>query len=92
MECARGRAEPAPKPVLKPAAPAKPAVAAPKPVVPPPRYESVIPAEKDLSSKNPRTAGPVKDQIWLMVSDPFWLHACWELSLQAVQRAVRIDG
>jgi hypothetical protein len=73
----------------KDAAPAKPSVAPPsKPVtLPPPRYESVIPADKDLSTKNPRGTGPVKDQIWLMVSDPYWLHACWELSLQAVQRA-----
>jgi hypothetical protein len=79
--------------VMKPVAKAEPAPAktAPpataKPTILVPRYESVIPAEKDLSSKTAKGTGVVKDQIWLMVSDPFWLHACWELSLQAVQRA-----
>lgn len=56
-------------------------IPAPKPV---PRIDPPIPPEKDLSARG-KTG--VKDQIWLMVSDPFWLHACWELSLQSVQRA-----
>jgi uncharacterized protein len=77
-------AAPAPKPVVaaapKPAAPAKPAAK------PAPRVESVIPADKDLSSKNPKGT-PVKDRIFLMVPDPHWLHAHWELSFQSVQRA-----
>jgi hypothetical protein len=72
-------APPAPKPpAAKP--PAKPAAK------PAPRLESVIPAEKDLSSKNPK-GQPVKDRIFLMVPDPYWLHAHWELSFQSVQRA-----
>ncbi len=68
--------------VTKPAvkekvAPAKPAAAAPP---------SVIPADKDLSAgKGP--GGPVKDRIFLMVPDPYWLHATWELTHQSVQRA-----
>lgn len=69
--------KPAPAPVAKPVAPAKPL---------PPRPESVIPADKDLSSKNPKGT-PVKDRIFLMVPDPYWLHAHWELSYQSVQRA-----
>lgn len=88
------------KPAAKAAKPAVKAEPAQKPaaqakVSPPPvkaslisaRHESVIPADKDLSSRSAKGTGVVKDQIWLMVSDPHWLHACWELSLQAVQRA-----
>ncbi len=65
------------KPAVKPVAPL-----IPKPV---PRLEPVIPPEKDLSVKN-KTA-VVKDRIVLMVPDPFWLHAVWELSYQSVLRA-----
>ncbi|MGL4422968.1 MAG: DUF4912 domain-containing protein, partial [Gemmataceae bacterium] len=54
------------------------------------KLDPVIAPDKDLSTKN--KTGPVKDQIWLMVSDPFWLHACWELSQQAVQRAEAAFG
>lgn len=51
-----------------------------KPVVEPP-----IPADKDLSTKSAR--GVVKDRVFLMVPDPYWLHCHWELTLQSVQRA-----
>jgi hypothetical protein len=50
-----------------------------------PRPEPVIPPEKDLSTKN--KTGPVKDRLVLMVPDPYWLHAVWEVSLQSVLRA-----
>jgi hypothetical protein len=66
------------KPAAKPAAAAKPALPTPAP--------SVIPADKDLSAGK-GAAGPVKDRIFLMVPDPFWLHATWELTHQSVQRA-----
>ena len=61
-----------------------------KPVVPllskpTPRPEPVIPPEKDLSTKN--KTGTVKDRLVLMVPDPFWLHAVWEVSMQSVLRA-----
>lgn len=46
--------------------------------------ETPIPADKDISVKS-KTA--VKDRIFLMVPDPHWLHAHWELTLQSVQRA-----
>lgn len=46
--------------------------------------ETTIPADKDLSVKS---KNPVKDRIFLMVPDPHWLHAHWELTLQSVQRA-----
>ena len=77
----------------KPMTAAKPA--APK-LAPPPkptslpaaktsRPESTIPPEKDISARN--KPGTVKDRIVLMVPDPHWVHAVWELSLQSVQRA-----
>jgi len=46
-------------------------------------------ATKDLSAKVPKDlpAGYGKDRIVLMVRDPYWLHAYWELTRHAVQRA-----
>lgn len=44
-------------------------------------------AVKDLSWSNGVPAGYAKDRIVLMVRDPFWLHAYWELSQQSIQRA-----
>ena len=64
--------------------PAKPAAA--KPVLSTPSAPSVIPADKDLSAGK-GSSGPVKDRIFLMVPDPYWLHATWELTHQSVQRA-----
>ncbi len=44
---------------------------------------------RDLSAKVPRDlpAGYGKDRIVVMVRDPYWLHAYWELTRQAIQRA-----
>jgi hypothetical protein len=44
---------------------------------------------RDLSAKTPRDlpAGYGKDRIVCMVRDPYWLHAYWELTRQAIQRA-----
>jgi hypothetical protein len=44
---------------------------------------------KDLSAKIPKELpkGYGKDRIVCMVRDPYWLHAYWELTRQAVQRA-----
>ena len=44
---------------------------------------------KDLSVKVPKDlpSGYGKDRIVVMVRDPYWLHAYWELTRQAVQRA-----
>ena len=44
---------------------------------------------KDLAAKTPRDlpAGYGKDRIVCMVRDPYWLHAYWELTRQAIQRA-----
>jgi hypothetical protein len=44
---------------------------------------------RDLSAKVPKElpAGYGKDRIIVMVRDPYWLHAYWELTRQAIQRA-----
>jgi hypothetical protein len=44
---------------------------------------------KDLSAKVPKhlPAGYGKDRIVVMVRDPFWLHAYWELTRNAIARA-----
>jgi hypothetical protein len=44
---------------------------------------------KDLSARLPKNlpAGYGKDRIVVMVRDPFWLHAYWEVSHNAIQRA-----
>jgi hypothetical protein len=84
---------PPPKPAApKPAAPApKPAApapaAAPKAAARPSSPAPTIPPEKDISSPRAATGGPIKDRIFLMVPDPYWLHVTWELTQQSVQRA-----
>src|SRR5581483_11579886 len=52
------------------------------------KYDVGVPT-KDLSAKVPRDlpAGYGKDRIVVMVRDPYWLHAYWELTRQAIQRA-----
>lgn len=44
---------------------------------------------RDLSPRAPRQlpSGYGKDRIVALVRDPYWLHAYWELTAQAVQRA-----
>jgi uncharacterized protein len=68
--------------MTKPAA----AASAPKPNPAPPAR---VDKEKDLATPpKPTTPGGYsKDRILLMVPDPFWLHAYWELTHQSVQRA-----
>jgi uncharacterized protein len=52
------------------------------------KYDVGVPT-RDLSAKVPRDlpAGYGKDRIVVMVRDPYWLHAYWELTRQAIQRA-----
>ncbi|QDU23996.1 DUF4912 domain-containing protein [Urbifossiella limnaea] len=76
------------RPVVPAAKPTPPAAALKPPVkpliktnAPPP---AAIPPAKDLSAA---AVGATKDRILLMVPDPFWLHAYWELTHQSVQRA-----
>ncbi len=52
------------------------------------KFDSGIPT-RDLSAKMPKNLpnGYGKDQIRVMVVDPYWLCAYWELTHQSVQRA-----
>lgn len=52
------------------------------------KFDMGIPP-KDLSAKVPLNlpAGYGKDRIVVMVRDPYWLHAYWELTHQSIQRA-----
>jgi hypothetical protein len=52
------------------------------------KYEVAVPT-KDLSAKAPKElpSGYGRDRIVVMVRDPYWLHAYWELTRAAVQRA-----
>jgi hypothetical protein len=52
------------------------------------KYDVGVPTS-DLSAKVPRDlpAGYGKDRIVVMVRDPYWLHAYWELTRQAILRA-----
>jgi hypothetical protein len=47
------------------------------------------PAAANLSGRPPRhlQGGHAKDRIVVVVRDPYWLHAFWELTHQSVQRA-----
>lgn len=52
------------------------------------KYDVGVPT-KDLSAKVPKDlpTGYGKDRIVVMVRDPYWLHAYWELTRHAIQRA-----
>lgn len=52
------------------------------------KYDVGVPT-KDLSARVPKDlpGGYGKDRVVLMVRDPYWLHAYWELTRQAIQRA-----
>ena len=52
------------------------------------KYDVGVPT-RDLSARGRRDlpAGYGKDRIVCMVRDPYWLHAYWELTRQAIQRA-----
>ena len=68
-----------PKPVPLPKTPPMPAfkgTAKPEPVIAP---------EKDLTTRS--KPGLTKDRLVLMVPDPFWIHAVWEVSHASVLRA-----
>jgi hypothetical protein len=58
------------------------------------KYDVGVPADvgvptRDLSAKIPRDlpGGYGKDRIVVMVRDPYWLHAYWELTRHSIQRA-----
>lgn len=41
---------------------------------------------KNLASDHANGNGPLKERIVVMVRDPFWLHAFWEVKRQSVER------
>jgi len=53
------------------------------------KYDLLGVPTKDLSAKVPKDlpGGYGKDRIVVMVRDPYWLHAYWELTRAAIQRA-----
>jgi hypothetical protein len=53
------------------------------------KYDLIGVPTKDLSAKVPRDlpAGYGKDRIVVMVRDPYWLHAYWELTRASIARA-----
>src|SRR5262245_49703755 len=81
------RAKPRPKP-QKAAARNTSAPASAEEQVERSKYDVGVPT-KDLSAKVPKhlPAGYGKDRIVVMVRDPYWLHAYWELTRNAIQRA-----
>src|SRR6476646_9911080 len=40
---------------------------------------------KNLSTEKTSSKGPTKERIVVMVRDPFWLHAYWEVRRQSVE-------
>jgi hypothetical protein len=52
------------------------------------KYDIGVPT-KDLSAKAPKhlPAGYGKDRVVVMVRDPYWLHAYWELTRTSISRA-----
>ena len=82
-----------PKAVTAPKAPPPPPPV--NPVVQRKIHEAHVVREqsKDLSRmsllvrQNAKIAPPERDRIVLMVRDSFWLHACWELTRQTIERA-----
>ncbi|MCE9544051.1 MAG: DUF4912 domain-containing protein [Planctomycetia bacterium] len=42
---------------------------------------------KDLASDSPAHRTRSKDRLVVMVRDSYWLHACWELRRQSIERA-----
>src|SRR5262245_7637863 len=52
------------------------------------KYDVGVPT-KDLSARAPKhlPSGYGKDRIVVMVRDPYWLHAYWEITRQSISRA-----
>jgi hypothetical protein len=84
-----------PKPKAEPRPKALPPPLPVNPVVQRKIHEAHVTREqsKDLSRMsllvrhNAKVVAPERDRVVLMVRDPFWLHACWELTRQTVERA-----
>ena len=51
-----------------------------------------ISTETQIKGRKKRVQEPIKDRIVLMVRDPFWLQANWDLSSRLIQRAEAAMG
>lgn len=84
-------AKPAPRPAVakKAAAPARPAKpTSPRVVAKLQKARETKERSKDLSGPAKAKGGaPEKDRVVLMVRDPFWLHAVWNVTRHSVSRA-----
>lgn len=47
---------------------------------------------KNLSCTSEGRPEPQKDRIVVLVRDPYWLHVCWEITQQSVERARSVLG
>jgi hypothetical protein len=47
---------------------------------------------KDLAIRSVSNRGATRDRLVVMVRDPYWLHAYWELSRRSIQRAEAAMG
>jgi hypothetical protein len=57
------------------------------------QIKAKLAASKDLTFRSvSETNGQVKDRLVVMVRDPYWLHAYWELSRASVERAKAAMG
>ena len=56
-------------------------------------HQARLAAAKDLSFKSvPDGNGHARDRLVVMVRDPYWLHAYWELSRRSIERAKAAMG
>ncbi len=46
----------------------------------------------DLSTEDKTSRDETADRLVLLVRDPYWLHACWELSIRSIERACTALG
>lgn len=50
-------------------------------------WQNQIAESKDLAASSGEVSSPARDRLILMVRDPYWLQAYWEISRQSVERA-----
>lgn len=51
------------------------------------RLQQQLAERKNLSSAGDAGGNSAADRVVVMVRDPYWLHVCWEVAAQSVQRA-----
>lgn len=56
------------------------------------RVQQQTAERKNLSNSVEGRPEPQKDRIVVLVRDPYWLHVCWEITPQSVERARSVLG